>query len=885
MGVFQSLSVVALRQLVGGACSKVGAGAAADDVVKFLASRFIDHSQKLTNALQTANDRAWKALETALAGDSLWQRCKGLVANAEEKAFAQQVRAFLDISPFKSQKDEHVRILRDALKELRDARSQGLLTGSTPSFHDLAKQAGAFARFGDQQVQLDAEWKLIDQTAGELRESCPNLWRVLVIRPRSGQSPDVLKPSILAMAVRYYFRREVETDPELARGLVFGILEKLKESQEQGFARLSDALSRQGQRLGELIVGLDPKIERLEQQIQTLLDKLQQLQGREVRPSDSLSIRSDAERLLVRQIVETYRSLPEQQKADLPGLLNNLGKLQVAAGDFEQAQRDFKGAAGKLQDPKRQAEAHYNAYQAALQRQQWAEALASIRQAIALDAARFAPFPDEYEPRRILGAGGFGVAFLCHHRFMNDDVVVKTLQTEELDANVDRVFNEAQALKRLDHPSIIRVSTCGYADPRGKARPYLAMDYFDGVNLETYVADQGPLSPDELLGIAVPVAEALQAAHARGILHRDVKPANILVRRDAAGWRVKLIDFGLALRPSALDAQASTQGSQAQTTIGKTIAGTLDYAAPEQMGKSPGVAVGAYSDVYGFGKTCYYALFEDPDPDQEDQEEGDLPEDLCLLLRKCIRKDVAKRLPDFAAVLVSLSKIGTKPAGQKQGDGRGPGRREETMKVLFRHGRITAGTEIEPMPQALPTEGASSDPNLFRVRIANPPGRDVIWLADGQKYTLSRLSNMLSDEHALQWFKNRTFELWRIVGQTQSMWDQADQLLRQDTDGTFEAYPQDRHGPNKRAAREEEISSAKAVREVSFQEYVIKELETGTIEVLQRGVALAPVKPVLRELAAILNVALLNNSGKPLNTRQLGSHIIKSIQDLSGPGR
>jgi serine/threonine protein kinase len=237
---------------------------------------------------------------------------------------------------------------------------------------------------------------------------------------------------------------------------------------------------------------------------------------------------------------------------------------------------------------------------------------------------------------------------------MKDDVVVKTLQTDELDGNVDRVFTEAQALKKLDHRSIIRVSTCGYADPRGKARPYLAMDYFEGVNLETYVAEEGPLSPDDLLGIAVPVAEALQAAHARGLLHRDVKPANILVRREGASWHVKLIDFGLALRPALLEGHASTAGRQAQTTMGKTIAGTLHYAAPEQMGGSD-APVGTYSDVYGFGRTCYYALFRTPEPDDEEKEI--LPDAWRSLLSGCTRRKVENRARDFAAVLAQLGSI------------------------------------------------------------------------------------------------------------------------------------------------------------------------------------------------------------------------------------
>ena len=181
------------------------------------------------------------------------------------------------------------------------------------------------------------------------------------------------------------------------------------------------------------------------------------------------------------------------------------------------------------------------------------------------------------------------------------------------------------------------------------------MDYFDGVSLDAYVKEQGLLSPEDMLAVAVPVAEALQGAHAKGIWHRDVKPANLLVRRDGDRLQVKLIDFGLALRPTTLEGKVSTDGPLAHTTVGKSIAGTLHYAAPEQMGQSPGVPVGAYSDVYGFGRTCYYALLEAPDPDDKDKE--GLPEPWQKFLRRCTGKKLAHRLADFAAVLAELAAL------------------------------------------------------------------------------------------------------------------------------------------------------------------------------------------------------------------------------------
>src|SRR5262249_2638475 len=147
----------------------------------------------------------------------------------------------------------------------------------------------------------------------------------------------------------------------------------------------------------------------------------------------------------------------------------------------------------------------------------------------------------------------------------------------------------------------------GYAAPFDKARPYLVMDYFDGVTLDEHARRQ-PLGVDDAVAVAGQMAEALAAAHKKSILHRDVKPANVLVRQED-GWQVKLIAFGLALRRNALQSTAVS----AKTLQGSSIAGTLDYAAPEQMGKREG-GVGPASDVFGFGRTCCFALFQTPQP-------------------------------------------------------------------------------------------------------------------------------------------------------------------------------------------------------------------------------------------------------------------------------
>ena len=98
--------------------------------------------------------------------------------------------------------------------------------------------------------------------------------------------------------------------------------------------------------------------------------------------------------------------------------------------------------------PQAKAEAHFNAYRAALEQRDWASALRELIEAVKLDGRRFAPFPvGKYHPLRILGAGGFGVAFLCKHKYMDAQVVVKALMLEDLGRDADKVFAEAQVLQ------------------------------------------------------------------------------------------------------------------------------------------------------------------------------------------------------------------------------------------------------------------------------------------------------------------------------------------------------------------------------------------------------------------------------------------------------
>jgi WD40 repeat protein len=388
--------------------------------------------------------------------------------------------------------------------------------------------------------------------------------------------------------------------------------------------------------------------------VQQLLQQ-HQLQKRELRPSDSLSIRTDKERQLVNEVVARYRSLAEKDRKTAPALLNAIGKLEVVRGDFDAAQRDFRSVAESSSHPELQAEAHFNAYYASLERGEWAEALKELIHAVQADAKRFALFPmGKYKPKRILGAGGFGVAFLCRHRELGLDVVVKSLNGDDLDRRMEEVFAEARVLYQVEHNSVIRMLDCGYTLASTKCRPFLVMTYFESETLEEAVS-HGPLPVGHALLVLQRMAEGLAVAHETKIIHRDVKPANVLVREDKCGWQVKLIDFGLALSSQTMQYIATRGSSRGKSIIGGSIAGTLEYAAPEQMGRLASVPVGPYSDIYSWAKTACYILFKTTQPLPKHWKA--IPDSLAKLMEECLSENPKERPATFGKILQRINDL------------------------------------------------------------------------------------------------------------------------------------------------------------------------------------------------------------------------------------
>ncbi|MCR4575837.1 MAG: serine/threonine protein kinase [Lentisphaeria bacterium] len=201
-------------------------------------------------------------------------------------------------------------------------------------------------------------------------------------------------------------------------------------------------------------------------------------------------------------------------------------------------------------------------------------------------------------------SGGMGVVYKCEDLETHLIVALKTVQTEEgmTEAEVESMKRSFVRVHRLRHQHIIRVNHIERDDVREKW--FVSMDWVDGEDLETWLKKQprGSLSADETVRILEQVASALDYAHGEGIIHRDVKCANVMMERDG---NVLLIDFGIAGRTPKNDATVATQGTFGLTVTVNPFTGTLGYQPPEQWF---GEKTSAASDQYSLAVTAYRCL-------------------------------------------------------------------------------------------------------------------------------------------------------------------------------------------------------------------------------------------------------------------------------------
>ena len=298
-----------------------------------------------------------------------------------------------------------------------------------------------------------------------------------------------------------------------------------------------------------------------------------------------------------------------------------------------------------------------------------------------------------------LGAGGMGEVHRARDTRLGREVAVKILPAERL-ADVARRAHferEARSASALSHPNIVTVHEIESAE----GVDFIVMELVPGKTLDALIPRQG-MRMGEALRIAIPLADALAAAHAAGIVHRDLKPANVM---DTPEGVVKVLDFGLAKlvhdEPAGADGRTDTEGSEsAPLSRPGLVAGTAGFMSPEQ---ASGGSVDARSDVFSFGAVLYEmvtgrrafsgassaesmaaVLRDQPKPPSEIV--TDLPRDLERIILRCLRKEPERRFHNMTDVKVELQEV--KEESDSQTKAREESARRSRRRLLVRGLRL-----------------------------------------------------------------------------------------------------------------------------------------------------------------------------------------------------
>jgi serine/threonine protein kinase len=261
---------------------------------------------------------------------------------------------------------------------------------------------------------------------------------------------------------------------------------------------------------------------------------------------------------------------------------------------------------------------------------------------------------DRYRLEDRIAAGGMGEVWRATDTVLARDVAVKTLRADRAgDPGFEERFrHEARSMAALHHPGIADVYDFGQDD----ADAYIVMEYVNGTALNHLIAERGRLTPDETMSIVAQAGRALDAAHQAGIVHRDVKPGNLIIEPDGT---VVLVDFGVA-----------RSAESAALTGAKEVVGTALSIAPEQVSKEE---TGPPADVYALGAVAYHCLaghppFEGESPIavaiQHVQEEPpplppDVPQPVRALVARAMAKNPADRFPSAAAMAAAAAQLGS----------------------------------------------------------------------------------------------------------------------------------------------------------------------------------------------------------------------------------
>ncbi|WP_437185096.1 serine/threonine protein kinase [Planctomicrobium sp. SH668] len=335
----------------------------------------------------------------------------------------------------------------------------------------------------------------------------------------------------------------------------------------------------------------------------------------------------------------------------------------------------------------------------------------------------------DFELKRKLGQGGMGTVFLAHQISLDRDCALKVM-SKEISAKpgfVDRFVREARAMAKLDHQNVVRC----YAVDSDQGLHFVAMELIDGKSMQDWLNKLGKLSVADALLVTLVIGEALEYAHELNMIHRDVKPDNILVTSKGV---VKLSDLGLAKEVDEPEFSLTQSG---------TGLGTPHYMAPEQARNAK--HVDRRSDVYALGCTLYYFLAGKTPFSGEslvelitNKEKGKfisvhrtaagIPERLSLIIDKAMSPDIKGRYQTCAEMIKDLEKLGM--AGESLSF------IDEAHRTVIRHRPKTAKSTPSNRPQHAPssnqpasgTQHAASTEPGFNAETRRPQqANDAVW--------------------------------------------------------------------------------------------------------------------------------------------------------------